>query len=203
MMRRRRFTKRTAKRKGTWLNALGGDCAVEVPLVPCAEIQAADAEAFEMIMNPAESVPGQVDSVGEVTLVRLVGDIVLTAALVGAGNIMSIIFYEGIYISDVDSAGFIIPKNPASVGDSSSADWLWRRTSAFVADDIALARRVYCNSMDNQFEGAHLDVRVKRKIRREEGIFYGIIAAVEPLTGVQGTARAWLNGNARAYVLLP
>lgn len=200
---RRRAMRRTPKRKGTWLNALGGDCAVEVPLVPCAEIQAGTPEAFELIMNPAESVPGQVDSVGEVTLVRLVGDIILTASAVGGGNIQSIIFYEGIYISDVDSGGFIIPKNPADVGDSSSADWLWRRTSAFVCDDQAVDARVYCNSMHNQFEGAHLDVRVKRKIRREEGIFYGIIAAIEPLTGVAGTARAWLNGNARAYVLLP
>lgn len=201
-MMRRRSMRRTPKRKGTWLNALGGDCAVEIPLLPCAEIQAADAEAFELILNPAESVPGQVESVGEVTLVRLVGDIVLSLALSGLGNIISVVFYEGIYISDIDSAGFIIPKNPASVGDSSSADWMWRRTTAFLADDGRPENRNFINTRD-QSDGAHLDVRVKRKLRREEGIFYGIVGSIEALTGIQATSRAWLNGNARAYVLLP
>lgn len=176
---------------------------MDIPLVPCLEVESAEAEAFELILNPADPVPGQVDSVSEVTLVRLVGDIILSAALSGAGNIVSIIFYEGIYIADNDGAGLIVPKNPAAVGDSSSADWLWRRTTAFTADDSALARRVYCNSMDDQYNGAHIDVKVKRKVRKEEGIYYGIIASLEALTGATGTSRAWINGNARAYVLLP
>jgi len=116
--------------------------------------------------------------------------------------------YMGVYIADSDATGAVLVRNPLT--DNESKDWLWRGT--YSTSENNLAGSTTFTSFQNDpigegtaCNGSHIDVRVKRKIRKEESIVLSVLVTEDFPVGSIANA-AWqvqLNGQLRALVLLP
>lgn len=210
MIRRRRVLRQ--RRKTCWLSGSNPGCATGLSIERC-NGEAHPFDVFTLVLNPADALPGEVNSVSEVTLLRLVGEQVVGISCdppAGADLRGTVQISEGYFIADTNDAAFV-GKDPSNVNDQSSKDWLWRRTSYFT---LGIVTSPFVRMNDEQpFGNAHIDVRVKRKVRKQEGIFHAVHAlldsgATSPLIFGAG---AWdvtavvpfAYGSMRALVMLP
>jgi len=213
-MRRRVIRGRRPRRKMAWLSGSNIGCATNLSVNRC------DAEdpiinVFTVVENPFDPSAGVVSSVSEVTLLRLVGEQFVgfdVEAGAGAGGTFNIMFCEGYYIGDTAS-GLTLAKDPSSAAEQSSGDWLWRRTTLF-ANNLLSGSTNQCNdrSVLSGNHGPHVDVGVKRKLRKEESIFYAVVCffdqTVPPFNVVAGgidpgDVFPYAYGSVRALVALP
>jgi len=195
---------RRPRRKSEWLLGSNGGCLERIQISACDdELPAVD--LFSIVQSDPDAVPGSVSSVGEVTVARIVGEIHLVGFFPPQTSTIgwaTLGFYEGMYIADMDSAGLAIIKSPILANDQTSGDWLWKRSSImkFVYSSVPTIQV----SDDLSWESAHFDIRVKRKMRKEEGIFYAVSCLLEDFGGGANVPpEAGVYGSNRALVLLP
>jgi len=212
-MRRSSRRLRAPRRKTQWLNAIGSNlCSVPLTRNFCTNDGPGvyTPDQFLLVDNPLDTIPGQVSTVGEATLIRLVGEI--NIALVTAGVTNNIFWhiinvFMGIYITDQDAAGIIAAKEPTL--DVETKDWLWRGTFSHSQCGLNNTNVFTCTENDPFTEGtasngSHIDLRVKRKIRREESIILATTFLVDEVLGPgEVVTQARINGNVRALIMMP
>jgi hypothetical protein len=209
---RRRMRPRRLRRKGQWLNGMSGNtCSVALSRNVCdVDPSTFTTDLFLLVDNPIQSPEGSVSTVGEATVVRIVGEIDITVALAGTPTAswwMNMQIAMGIYIVDQDVAGNVLVRSPTR--DVENGDWLWKGTYWF--SDCGQAGAVFhCSENDLASEGtnangSHIDLRVKRKIKREESIVLAVEMVEDVIigNGTQPVPAGNINGNVRAYVLEP
>jgi len=211
--RRRRGFARRMRRKMTWLSGSNPGCNTRLSISDCSS-ENPNIDVFTVVENPFDPLAGVVSSVSEVTLLRLVGEqFVGFVVNPGAGNggTFNIIFCEGFYIADTAS-GLTLAKDPSSAAEQSSSDWLWRRTTVF-ANNVLSGSANQCNdkSVLSSNNGPHIDVTSKRKLRKEESIFYAVVCLLDQQSphvvvggGIAGTdVSPYAYGSVRALIGLP
>lgn len=207
-VRRRRFAAKRSRRRSAWMSSASPDaCPTLINVDRCEEI-VQDPDVFQIIQNPIDPSLGVVTSLEEVTVARVVGEIMLYTHLAQGGvdalSVCGIEYSLGLFHADTDPAGAIAIKDPSSAGDQESKDWLWRDTEAVSA--VLRNASVYQGEPRSIFEvrKVHLDVRVKRKIRKEEGIYLSVKALLQtPLAADPTEIDCFISANIRSLVLLP
>jgi len=189
-------------------------CATNLRVSSCSS-EDPSIDVFTVLENPFDPLAGVVSSVSEVTLLRLVGEQFVgfdVDAAAGTGGTFNMIFCEGYYIADTAS-GLTLAKDPSSAAEQSSSDWLWRRTTIF-ANQVLSGSTNQCNDRAVLSGGGspHIDVQVKRKMRKEESIFYAVVSmfdqTVPPFQAVGGGIALadvfpYAYGSVRCLVALP
>lgn len=209
-MRRRRFTTRRTRRRTAWLSAASTDaCPVELQVDDCDDLQPFTVDVFQILQNPVDTLPGVVGNLEDVTLIRLVGEIILygfhdnpTASTI---SVSSLEVSMGVYLSDTDPSGQVMIKDPTTPGDAESKDWMWRDTA-----QLAAAVRSTSSAAEGTPKAQlvtaerHIDIKVKRKVRKEEGVYIAFKAVRGVLLGQSPiNVNCWLTANLRALVMLP
>lgn len=219
-MRRRAIRRvRRVKRKTEWLLSANLDCATLLRTQACTT-ETSDPNTFLMVFAPSTAaIAGSSGETNEVTVARLVGEWHFGATLTlpnGAiqGRIMNLEVAEGMYIADMPVTSGTTILDPSDAGDLISKDWMWLRTSIWQANyslsGIASFNVPFFPVSRNW--DPHYDVRVKRKMRANEGIVYSVAvyadasATVDPPGGGPVSATdvsAYVYGQGRALVLMP
>jgi len=178
---------------------------------PCEELSLGDnPEVFTLVENLLDSTAGQVGPVSDATLVRLVGELWLTQSYAAANAANSsqkdVFTIMGIYIADINQQNNVLPLSP--IFTMQSKDWLW--TGSFHSTRSVIAGGSVLNSdINNQScegsnaNGSHLDIRVKRKVRKGEGIFLATQSYSHNIFGDSLAATVFFGARLRALVLLP
>jgi len=210
-MRRRRVVR--ARRKTAWMSGSNPGCVTPLSIFLCNN-EAQRPDVFTVIENPSDVLPGLVSSVSEVTLLRLVGEQIVGIRIESgsSGGTGAAVVAEGFYIADTEAGVLNSIKDPGAAIEQSSGDWLWRRTQVFPLDTV---RRVMLTGDISAVATSHIDVKVKRKLRKEEGIFYAVKVLLDngttsPLvfTNIGGgfdvnNVVPFAVGSVRALVALP
>lgn len=212
MMRRRRFGTRRAKRRTSWLSGISSlGCATPLSIRRCNEVEVVTTDIFELLTVQADVLPGTSQGVGEMTLLRLVGELQIgctTDPASASGGTALVLISEGIYLADAGQDGAVLIKTPGDVFDMTSKDWIWTRTSCIPFNSVSVREHKLAFSG----EGAHIDITVKRKIRREESLIYAVDIALDqnaPTFVADGsghqttTVFPYIFGALRALVALP
>jgi len=206
--RRRRVVR--ARRKTAWLAGANSLCSSRLNVQACdAEVQDPP-DLFLILDNPQDAVPGQVESVSEITSLRIVGDLwyysTINAAAAAEPQHITFSFHSGIYLADQVSQGGTV-LDPSLSADASSKDWLWRNLTmhgfSSLGGAIAQSGLTPISHADRH---PHLDITVKRKVRKQEAL----VLAVKVVTDnpfPSGTHRtldtAHLYADLRVLVALP
>lgn len=178
-----------------------------------------------MVFSPSgTAIQGSPGETNDVTVVRMVGDWHLGATIkapVGAGSpdifAVNVIFVEGMYIADMPVTSGTTILDPSDAGDMVSKDWMWMRSSVWMPQASGTITPLTANydiaCVPRTMFDPHYDVRVKRKMRANEGIVYSVAvyvdqsATVNPSQGgVSVTAsdvNAYAYGSGRALVMMP
>lgn len=179
-MKRRMSRVKRVRRKTTWIIGSWMSCATPLTISRC-DSEVSDPDVFSIVVNPATSAAlGLADDIGEVTLLRTVGEFhlgytVLPAA--GKSGVATIAFAECMYIADTTLAGSTVI-DPVSPDDMVSKDIIWMRT---VMQHFNYAGAICSGSEMSRGDPAwsHIDVRVKRKIRANEAILYAVTCILD------------------------
>jgi len=166
-----------------------------------------DPDLFTLVINPSDATPGQVESVGEVTVARLVGEIWVwssaDAPAATAAQYSTVAFYVGVYIADASVVNFTI-LDPEFAPDMSSKDWMWRGLEVHEHHGaVGAISSAKCSVLKSPGNDHGWDIKVKRKMRKEEAIFMAIKAVVDPIVGDRFTHTAGVYGDVRALCLFP
>jgi len=206
-MARFRARTRRPRRKTAWLEGIRGGCTVPLTVRPCNDFETAP-QSFLVVDNPAAVIPGDVTTATEATVVRIVGELIIfhgyVASAAGNSSIAVITTWMGIAIQDIPLQGTFVPLHPFL--DNQSKDWLWRGT--FWSSDAVLPGGTTLDTKNNMEHGnsegcgAHIDIRVKRKLREQEAIVLNVFTTVDHLSGSSFGTDAELNGNVRALIEL-
>jgi len=152
---------------------------------------------------------------GDVTVLRIVGDLVFhswASGVPGGGQADFLVHWHlGVLFADVDpntGATLEPAQNPGTAYDAETKDWLWRYHTAHQLLTSVDGSSDPIAGMAGADERAHLDITVKRKLRRDEGLWLQIICLFETVftNGAAGTAslcRNRLTSNVRCLVALP
>lgn len=199
------------KRRTQWLNGASLECSQHLQIDSCVEPSMTNVELFTLVDNPALAFPGDVvGSANETTVLRIVGELNFAVLWVVATAAQS--WWEtlavswGIYVGDVDQTGASIVKDPLDVADMNSKDWLMRGTYFTSECNIAGNTTFSCTENDPYTTGtnanaAHLDTRVKRKMRPQESLILAIHAVHDDILGAQqATLSLQLQGNVRVLM---
>jgi len=215
-MRRRAVRRvRRPRPKNQWLNGIGPiQCSETLRFVDCADVETPaqlDTNFFLLVDNPLDTVAGQVSTVGEATLLRLVGEILFDASFAVSSAPATwwdiVCFHWGIFLTDQDNVGTIRPLTPTF--DLESKDWLASGTYTFANCGPAGQSAAICFQNDatgggvTQSNASHIDVKVKRKIRREESIILAVDVMVDHILGDVGAYNMRINGKVRALIQMP
>jgi len=206
-MARRAFRGRRVKRKTHWLAAMTPECPTRVPISDCQDVSP-QLSLFQLIENFGNLVPGQVGSAGdEETLVRLVGELTVSCFVsnVTANGVIAlqVDVPMGIYLSDEDENGNVVPLSPAAIVDQESKDWLWRHLVSFhsltrdppQAGNAMATQTFECKTIP-------IDIRVMRKIRPRELILYSIEPTFDEIAGSEiSSPTVSIQGNIRALLM--
>jgi len=207
-MRARRM--RRARRKTAWYAGANSECSSRLTVTACDAEVIPDPDLFLILDNPADGVPGQVESVSEVTSLRIVGDLwylsSISAAAAAEPQLITFSFHSGIYLGDESAIGGTV-LDPNLSEDSSSKDWLWRNLTVHAFSSLGGAiQQSGLTPISSGVTHPHLDITVKRKVRKEEAL----VLAVKVLTDnpfPSGTHRtldvAHLYANIRVLAALP
>lgn len=208
MRRRMRTFRRPSRRKTEWLSAVSGGCLTELTAVRC-DGEVLDPAVFTLIDNPTDAVAGEVTAVGEVTALRIVGSLFLASQITSASNAVvgQWMWHLGMYVTDSDAGGAILVKSAADVNDAASKDWMWRATwmsgtLLTFGGGTVLQNNV---TLGGGEATRHIDVKVKRKLRKEETIILVVDILWDDLgSGTTPTTQNhYIGGDLRALVALP
>jgi len=211
--RRSKFSmRRRPRRKLAWLAAANSLCSVRMGLNACdfEGIDQVEPDFFSLVDNPAPTVPGQVDQATEVTLLRVVGDLVfysnVSATDATEPQLQNVLFYWGVFIADVSLKGFS-DYDPTISADAASGDWLARGVSVHpYAAGLGPTTQCQISLISTPEAHPHFDLRVKRKLRASEQIVLAV-KCVQDNPFPSGTDRLLTTGqlyaSMRALVALP
>jgi len=211
-MRRRRSFRRSARRKTEWLSAISSGCLSRLEVVECQlyeEGTGLDTNQFLLVDNPFDANPGVVSEVGEVTVVRLVGDLTLTGSFANVSPGVSwtaLHFLCGIHISDADPESGASPKMSAgSPNAQPSKDWMWTQdVTLFSNTNVDTGVSNKAPNTQGLMHTEHIDIKVKRKLRKNERIILAIDVLRDTVGGEQITLPdAHVGGMMRALCMLP
>jgi len=204
-MARFRSKLRRPRRKTSWLEGIRGGCTVPINVRPCNDVESAP-QSFLIVDNPAAVIPGDVTTATEATVVRIVGEILLyhgyAFSNAAESTIATVVTWMGLAIQDIPLQGTFDPLHP--ILDNQSKDWLWRGTywSSVTINAGASLLSTFTNVEAGPQSGAHIDVRVKRKLREQEAIVLNVFSTLDFLQGSSMTADVEMNGNVRALIEL-
>lgn len=215
---RRRLRRTGPGRKTMWMSAMQSACVERVATTDCnlfdEDPQAFPPEVFSLVIVPPSGDVGVVREAGEVTAIRLVGDITLTgmfnAITTGVagdfGGVLS--FHMGVLFADADPfTGSILapPQSPAISADAETKDWLWRYHTTMLLPTTTRAGADLFYGRGYATKDVHLDVTVKRKLRRDEGLWLVINVLTEEYLNQNYIPSyiAGLTANVRQLVVLP
>jgi len=173
-------------------------------------------EIFNLEVVPPGDTVGVVREVAEVTHLRLVGDLALHTNLLAtpsAGeehNSAIVHWHVGVNFADVDPQTGLpcAPvQSPATAYDAETKDWLYRWHHA---ETLHVARS---SAGSPWFQRAvhsvnhHIDINVKRKLRRDEGLWLFVHMLFEDMgSSTAVTASNFigaLTANLRSLIVLP
>lgn len=201
------------RRKTTWLAGANSGCGTRLTVTPCdfEGVDAVDPDLFLIVDNPEDALPGQVASVSEVTVLRVVGDLAMwssiTASAITEPQHITFSFHMGMYIADVPSASFSTQLDPTLSADASSGDWMWRSLVMHsYSAGLGATNQSQIQYASSGPTDPHIDIRVKRKLRKQESIILAVkVTTDHPFPS--GTPRtldtAFLYADLRALVALP
>jgi len=212
--RRRRFSgmRGRRKRKMVWTSAAQSLCSERLTLSACnfEGIDSVEPNFFNLVDNPPPTTPGEVDQATEVTLLRIVGDLVFYASVsatdITEPNLVTVSFYWGVFIADVSVKGFS-DYDPTLSADASSGDWMARGLVVIpFATGLGPTSQndVQYVSTPNTFP--HFDLHVKRKLKPSEQIVLAVKCTKDnpfPSGTDRTLAVAHLYANLRALIALP
>jgi len=219
-----RFKRRVArpKRKTQWLLSANLACAQLLRAQGC-ETEVSDPNTFLMVFSPSgDAILGSAGETNDVTVVRMVGDWHLGCTMrvpVGSGSpqifTANIIFVEGMYIADMPVTSGTTILDPSDAGDMVSKDWMWMRSSVWTLGEVlplTSTGTAVATPQTGTFD-PHYDVRVKRKMRANEGIVYAVSVFIDASATVNpnqaapafalGDFSAYAYGSGRALVMMP
>jgi len=218
----RRRARRRVRRKTQWLLSANIDCATLLRIQGCTT-EVSDPNTFLMVFSPSGSaILGSAGETNDVTVVRMVGDWHIGCTMKvpqgsGSGQIFTanVIFAEGMYIADMPVTSGTTVLDPSDAGDMVAKDWMWMRTSVWTTGEVlplTTDGTAVLTPQSGQFD-PHYDVKVKRKMRANEGIVYSVAVyadnsqTVDP-AGVGPTVNAsdfspYVYGSGRALVMMP
>jgi len=217
--RRGRVFPRRARRRTEWLTAAQSACPEDIRIINCDEFDqdpnAFPDDSFNLVVVPPSNTPGVAEGVADVTVLRVVGDLHLHSMMFPpAGPIITeglVMWHVGVLFSDVDpntALGLTPMQSAATSYDAETKDWLWRWHDTAHHKAILAATGADCCHAEARTVKAHIDFTVKRKLRRDEGLFLQVVGLWHQLftngTGLQnGSFQGWLTANIRALVALP
>lgn len=219
--RRRRFHRRArTKHKTQWLCAALTACSERIIPVSCDEFNndptAFTPKVFNLEVVPPADTVGVVREVAEVTHLRLVGDLGLHSQLVaspsaGEDKTLAIVHWHlGVLFADVDPNTGLPPdpvQSPATAYDAETKDWLWRYHYAcgLSTTRSAVGSPHWQRAIDSH--NTHIDVPVKRKLRRDEAIWLCIAVLFEDWDSSNGPQEdsftLGVSTNMRSLIQLP
>lgn len=212
--RRRAPKRRTARRMhGDWVVGIDHNCGLPIPSdQPCTG-GGTDPGTFlndtlDFSLIDTSDIQDKEDAL---TVVRVVGDLPMFASIRGvlADNsflLRTITVREGIYVSTVDPNGVAIDMDPRTAGDMESDCWLYLRTRTFKFAAVGVTGSHVCmwqSGADySQQQNDHLDLRVKRKLKRGQELIYTAGGFFEEVDVAQaGVVNAVVfSGHLRCYV---
>lgn len=170
--------------KGDWLVLAIDQCGQEVHITNSCTGTGPQVEATQSftLIDSADLTAKQ----DGLTVVRIVGEIVTFGynTWITSDNLTvgAIIMNEGIYTSTTDGTGLDVRLDPGSPADGELDQWLWRRRFAIGMDTIGGVAKEQWGSNQDYAEGmnAHLDIRVKRKLKQGTSLIYTSTAIWSP-----------------------
>lgn len=182
---RRRYSRGRSRRvtgKGDWVLGLKTNCPVNTAYLASMQCDAEgsppDPLAFSLI--DSDDIAEKQDSL---TCVRIVGEINHVQSMVIPGSDVTpwsvqCIVAEGIYVSTADggSPADVIDLDPALSGDLEMDQWLWLRKMPFTFMGFGgVGTTAHLWQGNGDYSGAlnpHVDIRVKRKLKRGQELIY-------------------------------
>jgi len=185
-MRRRMRMRRAPRRKTQWYAGAQSLCGQRLTVIACDfEGYNGEAELFSLLENPADAVDGQVGSGGDdVTILRVVGSLWLYSSISAADatepQFQTVSFHMGMYVGDDTAVDGIVMNSPVLSADASSKDWLWRDlvVHAYHAG-LGQTNQNQVSPASSPLTYPHVDVKVKRKLRKEEDLIFAIQATTD------------------------
>lgn len=162
--RRGRRGRATIKRKTDWVLSASGSAFETMPFDSVDGVNLLDLQDLEEHQDV-------------LTVERIVGEYSLRIVSPTPDFLMEV--YTGIAVRDCDNVGGVIFLNPEDDEDGDSGDWMWRRHYhltpgvAFDNAGIPTGGAAYSN-----FDQAHLDVHVRRKMKGRDQLVLFTIAHI-------------------------
>lgn len=214
---RRRYSRGRSRRvtgKGDWVLGLKTNCPVNTAYTDATQCDfegsPPNPTAFSLI--DSDDISEKQDSL---TCVRIVGELNHVQSMVIPGADLSpwslqLIVAEGIYVSTTDGAGppsDVIDLDPALSGDLELDQWLWLRKMPFTFMGFGgTGSTAHLWQGNGDYSGAlnpHIDIRVKRKLKRGQELIYAVsyrFHASNLIVNTNTFATGTLNGQLRCYV---
>lgn len=210
-MRFRRKRRRPQVRKGMhgdWVVGVDDNCFVPASIGLCTDAQFSAPTAVSLI--DTNDLIAKEDAL---TVVRVVGDIPMFASYMTLAESLGIQFFvltirEGIYLSTVDSTGTAIDLDPRLPADMESDAWLYLRTRAFKflyvnGGGTGVSAGFWQSGADYAVgQNDHLDLRVKRRMKRGQELVYVFGGILETIQGgiTAGDCAVGAQMHLRCYV---
>lgn len=194
-----------------WIDAARLDCVQQLNPRGCLDLSPNDSpDVFTLVESLQDSVAGSVGSSGDATLIRLVGEIHLihdfAASAAATSTERTLATAMGIYIGDINQQNNVLLLSP--VFAKQSKDWLW--LGSFYSNRTVIAGNSLLEGVANEqscegtnANGSHIDVKVKRKIRKGEGIFLSFQTVTQDIFGTSMASAFFMQAQLRALVMLP
>jgi len=210
---RRRTRVVRARRKMTWLAGANSACSDRLTVTPCDDENLPNVapDLFLLVDNPEDALPGSVSSVSEVTVLRIVGDLwflsSISAADAAEPQLITFSFASGIYLADTAEGQVATVLDPSESANASSSDWMFRNRTMHAFSSLGGAiQQSGLTPISNGDVHPHLDIRVKRKVRKQEAILLAVKCTIDnPFpSGTNRTLEtAHLYADIRVLVALP
>lgn len=190
---RRRRPRRVKARgmHGDWVVGVDHNCMLPIVSVMKCSDTAAPNDTTDFSLLDTQDVEDKEDAL---TVVRIVGDVPIVSRLKFSSeppgiNMVVHTIREGIYLSTVDPNGVAVDMDPRLPGDMESDCWLWLRTRSFKFAYVGPATSpppgIFWQAASdyNVGQNDHLDIRVKRKLKRGQELIYTVGAFHEVTEG--------------------
>lgn len=189
-MKFRRKTRPRARRrpgmKGDWVIGAESNCLI--PLDVSSDCQDTPTTALSTFLSLIDS-QDLLDKEDAMTVVRIVGDVPVSFRIsTPEGSnppLVLMTMREGIYVAGADGAlpvADVIANNPALTEDLELDSWMWLRTRSFHLQGPLGGGVAWQSPQDYaQLMNTHLDLRVKRKLKRGQELVYVVYCFHETL----------------------
>jgi len=195
-----------------WFGAIIPACWTQINTVEC-RAETTEPELFELIGPEDRELGTQGLATPGVDMTmkceRIVGELCFmsTISLTGGhSGPTAHSIWAGIYSTEADASGAVVPWNPGPSGTTVPAEdekqkWMWLYSWHH---PFASEAQPAISVETNQFSpSAHFDIRVKRRLKGREGVYLAVLATYDPLLGTGGivTYDMRMNGHLRMLLL--